>query len=157
MDSEGIKKRKMRAHRLEWSYHTTFAERKCLIFHEQYNTRHEVSAIPDEVRRKIRSKPSRPEIQQGAFLHLFLESPVGRHSGIALLSKQTPPQPSQSAYGGGTEAHPGHAPEKPHAGSAGTVVPVMQTRLYPTARIPLPCHETPGTAAGSQAEKGVHP
>ena len=39
--------------------------------------------------------------------------------------------------------------------SSRTLVPVMQTRLHPAARIPFPRHETSGTAAGSQAEKGL--
>lgn len=100
------KKGKMRADRIEWSCDTTFIERKCLIFHEQYNTGHEVSAIPDEVRRKIWGKQCEPEIQQEPLIHLFLEGPLGRQCGIAGLSVQAPPQSSESAYGGRTETHP---------------------------------------------------
>ena len=48
------------------------------ILHEQkYNTRHGVSAIPDEIHREIRRQPSQPKVQQKPLLHLFLESPLG--------------------------------------------------------------------------------
>ena len=48
------------------------------ILHEQkYNTRHGVSAIPDEVRGEIRRQPGQPKVQQEPLLYLFLESPLG--------------------------------------------------------------------------------
>lgn len=43
----------MSAQEVEWSYQTTFTERKCLIFHGQYNTRYEVATIPHEICREI--------------------------------------------------------------------------------------------------------
>ena len=48
------------------------------ILHEkQYNTRHGVSAIPDEVCRKIRRQPGQPKVQQKPVVYLLLESPLG--------------------------------------------------------------------------------
>ena len=48
------------------------------IPHEQeYNTRHGLSAIPNEVRRKIRRQPRQPEVQQEPVVHLLLEAALG--------------------------------------------------------------------------------
>ena len=76
------------------------------IPHEQkYNTRHGLSAIPNEVHREIRRQPRQPEVQQEPVVHLFLEAALGRKCGVPCLPAQTPPQPSQPAHGG--------RPEKP--------------------------------------------
>ena len=81
------------------------------ILHEQaYNTRHGVSAIPDEIRRELRGQPRQPEVQQEPVVHLLLEDPLGRDGAVPGLPVQTPAQPSQSAHGGGAEADPGYAP-----------------------------------------------
>ena len=49
------------------------------ILHEQeYNTRHGLSAIPNEVHREIRRQPRQPKIQQEPVVHLFLEAALGR-------------------------------------------------------------------------------
>ena len=43
------------------------------IPHEQkYNTRHGLSAIPNEVHREIRREPRQPEVQQEPVVHLIL-------------------------------------------------------------------------------------
>ena len=48
------------------------------IPHEQeYNTRHGLSAIPNEVRREIRRQPRQPEVQQEPVVHLLLEAALG--------------------------------------------------------------------------------
>ena len=76
------------------------------IPHEQkYNTRHGLSAIPNEVHREIRRQPRQPEVQQEPVVHLFLEAALGRKCGVPCLPVQTSPQPSQPAHGG--------RPEKP--------------------------------------------
>ena len=68
------------------------------ILHEQeYNTRHGVSAIPDEVRRKIRREPCQPEIQQEPVVHLLLEGPLGRDAwqSLACQSRRPHSHPNQ--------------------------------------------------------------
>ena len=48
------------------------------IPHEQEcNTRHGLSAIPNEVRRKIRRQPRQPEVQQEPVVYLLLEAALG--------------------------------------------------------------------------------
>ena len=48
------------------------------IPHEQeYNTRHSLSAIPNEVRREIWRQPRQPEVQQEPVVHLLLEAALG--------------------------------------------------------------------------------
>lgn len=65
------------------------------IPHEQeYNTRHGLQAIPDEVHRKIRCQPRQPEVQQKPFVHLLLETALGRKCGVPGLPVQTAPQSS---------------------------------------------------------------
>ena len=81
------------------------------IPHEQeYNTRHGISSIPDEVRGEIRREPCQPEVQQKPVVYLLLEGPLGWNSGLFGLSVQTASQPSQPAYRGRVEANPGYAP-----------------------------------------------
>ena len=64
------------------------------ILHGPYNTRHAVSAIPDEVCGEIRGEPSQPKVQQEPVVYLFLESTLGRKCGISGLPVPTPAQPS---------------------------------------------------------------
>ena len=89
------------------------SERSHISHEQQYNTRHGLPLIPDEIRRKVRRQPRKPQIQQKPLLHLLLETTLGRDCSIPRLPVQTPSQPSKSAYRGGTEAHPGYAPPKP--------------------------------------------
>ena len=102
------------------------------IPHEQkYNTRHGLSAIPNEVHREIRRQPRQPEVQQEPVVHLFLEAALGRKCGIPCLPVQTPPQPSQPAHGGRAETHSRHAPQKSQTGHDRTVAPSAAARLHP--------------------------
>ena len=56
------------------------------ILHEQaYNTRHGVSAIPDEIRGELRGQPRQPEVQQEPVVYLLLEDPLGWNSGLFSL------------------------------------------------------------------------
>ena len=56
------------------------------ILHEQaYNTRHGVSAIPDEIRGELRGQPRQPEVQQEPVVHLRLEEPLGWNSSLFSL------------------------------------------------------------------------
>ena len=76
------------------------------IPHEQeYNTRHGISAIPNEVCGEIRRQPRQPEVQQEPVVHLFLKAALGRKCGVPYLPVQTPPQSSKPAHGGRTETH----------------------------------------------------
>ena len=67
------------------------------IPHEQkYNTRHGLSAIPDEVRREIRRQPRQPEVQQEPVVHLFLEAALGRKcTSLACQSRRPHSHPNQ--------------------------------------------------------------
>ena len=77
------------------------------IPHEQeYNTRHGLSAIPNEVRGEIRRQPRQPEVQQEPVVHLFLEAALRRKCGVPGLPVQTAAQPPEPAHGGRAEAHP---------------------------------------------------
>ena len=61
------------------------------IPHEQeYNTRHGISAIPNEVCGEIRRQPRQPEVQQEPVVHLFLKAALGRKCGVPYLPVQTP-------------------------------------------------------------------
>jgi len=44
--------------------------------HEQYNTRHEVQAIPNFVREEVWRIESQPKIRQSAIVHLLLAGEV---------------------------------------------------------------------------------
>ena len=81
----------------------------------QYNTRDEVPAIPNEVRRVIRRQPREPEVQQKPVVHL-LGKPAGTGVWNPWLPVPAASQPSQSAHGGRTGAHPEHASQKPELG-----------------------------------------
>ena len=90
------------------------------IPHEQkYNTRHGLSAIPNEVHREIRRQPRQPEVQQEPVVHLFLEAALGRKCGVPGLPVQTASQPPQPAHGGRAKAHPRYAPPQSVAGWGG--------------------------------------
>ena len=68
------------------------------ILHEQeYNTRHGVSAIPNEIHGEIRRKPRQPEVKQPV-VHLLLEIPMGWNGSVSGLSVQATSQPPESAY-----------------------------------------------------------
>ena len=59
------------------------------ILHDQYNTRHAVPAIPDEIRGEIRREPSKSKIQQKPVIYLLLAGPLGRKCGVPDLSIPT--------------------------------------------------------------------
>ena len=62
------------------------------ILHEQeYNTGHAVSAIPDEVRRKIWRQPGQPEIQQKPVVYLLLEGALERDTRVIGLPVPSAP------------------------------------------------------------------
>ena len=67
------------------------------IPHEQkYNTRHGLSAIPNEVHREIRRQPRQPEVQQEPVVHLFLEAALGWKCGsLACQSRRPHSHPNQ--------------------------------------------------------------
>ena len=70
------------------------------IPHEsKYNKGHEVSSIPNEVRREIWRRARQPEVQQKPVVHLLLETALGWKCGIPCLSVQAASQPSKPAYG----------------------------------------------------------
>ena len=65
------------------------------ILHEQeYNTRHGIPAIPDEVCGKTRRQAGWPEVQQEPLVHLLLEGALGWNRGIPGLPVPAAPQPS---------------------------------------------------------------
>ena len=97
------------------------------IPHEQkYNTRHEVSSNPNEVRGEIWRRARRPEVQQKPVVHLLLETAPGRKCGVPCLSIKTPAQPSEPAHRGRAEAH--QAP--PLALSCRISCPICLTNLH---------------------------
>ena len=59
-----------------------FTERRSSISHEQYNTKYEVSSIPNEIFGKIRSKQGKQKIQQITVIHIFLEKQMGWKCGV---------------------------------------------------------------------------
>ena len=64
------------------------------IPHEQeYNTRHGLSAIPNEVRREIWRQPRQPEVQQEPVVHLLLEAALG--ASLACQSRRPHSHPNQ--------------------------------------------------------------
>ena len=67
------------------------------IPHEQeYNTRHGLQAIPDEVHRKIRCQPRQPEVQQKPFVHLLLKQRWdGSVASLACQSRRPHSHPNQ--------------------------------------------------------------
>lgn len=72
------------------------------IPHEKkYNTRHGLSAIPNEVHREIRREPRQPEVQQEPVVYLFLEAALGWKCGIPGLP--CPPL-HRLIHGAGSEA-----------------------------------------------------
>ena len=109
------------------------------IPHEQkYNTRHGLSAIPDEVRGEIRRQPRQPEVQQEPVVHLFLEAALRRKCGVPGLPVQTAAQPPEPAHGGRAEAHPRHAPQKSDTRYDRTVAPAAAAGLHPLSGEPVP-------------------
>ena len=100
------------------------------LLHEKYNTKHEVSAIPDELCGKIWSEGSQPEVQPRPVIHLLLAETVGRNGRVAPLPLQTPAQPSQPAYGRRTEADPQHAAKESGSGNHRAVVQAAGKRLH---------------------------
>ena len=91
--------------------------RKEHLLHEEYNTEHEVSAIPDELRAAVRGEGGQPEIQSGQIVHLLLAEAMGRKHRIAAIPIQTSAFPPQPTHGRGIEADPQHAASKPGSGN----------------------------------------
>ena len=126
------------------------------IPHEkEYNTRHGISAIPNEVRREIRRQPRQSEVQQEPVVHLLLEAALGRKCGVPGLPVQTPPQPSQPAHGGRAEAHPRHAPQEPDPRHDRTLAPPAAARLYTLSGESVPCHAQNGSLPRRKAQKDI--
>ena len=126
------------------------------ILHEQeYNTRHGIPAIPDEVCGEIRRQPGQPEIQQEPVVHLLLESPLGWKRGIPGLPVPAAPQPPQPAHGSGVEADPGHAPQEPPPRHGGTVAPAAAAGLHPPTGEPVPGHEKAGPVPVEREETSL--
>ena len=101
------------------------------IPHEQeYNTRHGLQAIPNEVRGEVRRRPRQSEVQQKPVVHLLLEAALGRERGVPCLSVQTPAQSPEPAHGGRAEAHPRHAPPESNAGHDRTLASSAAARLH---------------------------
>ena len=98
-------------------------ERSHTLHEQQYNTGHEVSAIPDEICKEVWRQACKPEVQQIALVHLLLAQAMGWNRRISGLSIQEAAQPSQTAYTRRTRSHLSHAPQKPEARSDGTLVP----------------------------------
>ena len=60
------------------------------ILHDQYNTRHAVPAIPDEIRGEIRREPSKSKVQQKPVIYLLLAGPLGWQCGVPGLRSRRP-------------------------------------------------------------------
>lgn len=118
------------------------------ILHDQYNTRYEVSAIPNEVCREIRCQPCKPKVQQKQVVYLLLEGALGRKCGVPGLPVQTAPQSSEPAYRGGTEVDPRYAPPKSKARNGRTVAPPEAAWLHPPSGKPVPGHAEAGNVSG---------
>ena len=126
------------------------------IPHEQeYNTRHGISAIPNEVCGEIRRQPRQPEVQQEPVVHLLLEEPLGRHARVIGLLVPAATPPSQPAHTGGAEADPGHAPQESKAGHGGTVAPAVSTRIHPPSGKPVPGDEKAGPVSAERKETSL--
>ena len=101
------------------------------ILHEQeYNTRHGISAIPDEIRRKIWRQPRQPQVQQEPVVHLLLEGSLGRLGAVPGLSVPASSQPPTPTHRSGAEADSGHAPPQPQPGHDRAVAPAAAAGLY---------------------------
>ena len=90
--------------------------RKEHLLHEEYNTEHEVSAIPDELCAAVRGEGGEQEVQPRQIVHLLLAKTMGRKHGIAPISVQTPAFSPESAHRRRIEADPQHASAKPGPG-----------------------------------------
>ena len=91
-------------------------ERGHILNGQEYNTRHGVSAIPDEIRREIRRDPCQPEVQQEPVVYLLLDGSVGWKPGISGLLVPAAAQPPQAAHRGRAEADPGVRRHNPNLG-----------------------------------------
>ena len=101
------------------------------ILHEQeYNTGHDVQAIPNEIRGEVWRQPSQPEVQQGPVVCLLLACPLGWECGISGLPVTASSQPSKPAYRSGAEVDSGYTPQSTDR-PGGAVAPPEATRLYP--------------------------
>lgn len=56
--------------------------RKELTLRGNYNTGHEVQAIPNEICGCSRCEQGQPEVQQGQVFHLLLAEALGRQRGL---------------------------------------------------------------------------
>ena len=90
--------------------------RKEHLLHAKYNTEHEVSAIPDELRAEVWGEGSQQEVQPGQVVHLLLAKTMGWKHGIAAIPVQTSPFPPQTAHRRGIEADSQHEATKPGSG-----------------------------------------
>ena len=123
------------------------------ILHEQeYNTRHGIPAILDEVRGETRRQAGWPEVQQEPFVYLLLEGALGWNRGIPGLPVPAAPQPSQPAHRSVTQADPGHAPQEPPPRHGGTVAPAAVAGLHPPSGEPVPGDEKAGPVPAEREE-----
>lgn len=126
------------------------------ILHEQeYNTRHGIPAIPDEVCGEARRQAGRPEVQQEPFVYLLLEGALGWNRGIPGLPVPAATQTPEPAYRGRAEADPGHAPQEPPPRHGGTVAPAAAAWLYPPPGEPVPGHEKAGAVPVEREENSL--
>ena len=120
--------------------HSNFLKGDHIPHEQEYNTRHGLQAIPNEVRREIRRQPRQPEVQQEPVVHLLLEAALGWKCGIPGLPVQTASQPPQPAHRGRAKAHPRYAPPQSVAGHDRAVAPSAEARLHPLPGESVPCH-----------------
>ena len=113
-------------------------ERSHTLHEQQYNTGHEVSAIPNEVRREVWSKPGQPQIQQRTLVYLLLAQALGWDGGIPWLSVQKASRASQAAHGGRTQAHSRYAPPESQARAYRVVVLIEGTGIFTHCWKPIP-------------------
>ena len=127
------------------------------ILHDQYNTRHAVPAIPDEIRGEIRREPSKSKIQQKPVIYLLLAGPLGWQCGVPGLPVPTSPQPSQSAHWGGTETDPGYAPQESNARHGGAVASLKAARLHPSSGKIVPGYAETGNVPSEKPKNSYKP
>lgn len=126
-----------------------------ILHGKKYNTGHGIQAITDEVCGEIRREPCEPEIQQKPLVHLLLESALGWKRGIPCLSVQTAAPSSKPAYGGGNEAHPGHAKTESNTGNGGALAPAPQARVHPLPGKPVPGHAQAGNVPAAKGQNAL--
>ena len=129
--------------------------RKEHLLHEEYNTEHEVSAIPDELRAAVWREGGQPEIQSRAVIHLLLAEAMGRKHGIAAMSIEAAPFAPEPAHGRRIEADPQHAAQEPRLGDDRAMVSPAGARIQPLCGEPVQSHETGRNDAAAKEDEEV--